>query len=54
MTPVDPNAWDWAWHPTERECPTCEGKGVNPVMPMLLCPKCKGERVLPPLRRLVR
>jgi DnaJ-class molecular chaperone len=27
-----------------RTCPTCNGRGVNPVHPSILCPKCKGER----------
>jgi DnaJ-class molecular chaperone len=27
-----------------RTCPTCRGSGVNPKMPMLVRPKCNGER----------
>lgn len=32
------------WLPCERDCPTCRGTGVNPIMTTLVCPKCKGER----------
>lgn len=30
-----------------RTCPLCEGKGLNPQMKWLTCPKCKGERKVP-------
>ena len=30
-----------------RQCPTCNGTGVNPVATWLLCPKCNGEKRVP-------
>lgn len=27
-----------------RECPTCKGTGINPVVTMYVCPRCNGER----------
>lgn len=26
-----------------RTCPTCKGTGINPVLPVNVCPKCRGE-----------
>jgi DnaJ-class molecular chaperone len=26
-----------------RKCPTCSGRGVNPMLPTMVCPKCHGE-----------
>lgn len=37
-----------------RQCPTCNGRGINPVMPTMVCPKCHGEKriaVAPPRKR---
>lgn len=31
-----------------RRCPTCNGTGINPVATYLLCPKCNGEKLIPP------
>src|SRR5689334_23157809 len=30
--------------PDERDCPTCQATGINPVDRSLVCPKCEGER----------
>jgi DnaJ-class molecular chaperone len=30
-----------------RACPTCRGTGINPVLPVNVCPKCNGEREVP-------
>lgn len=31
----------------KRTCPTCNGRGINPVLPHRVCPKCDGEKRLP-------
>lgn len=31
----------------KRTCPTCNGKGINPVLPHRVCPKCDGEKRIP-------
>lgn len=32
----------------ERTCPTCEGRGYLTVFAKAqLCPKCRGERIIP-------
>lgn len=39
------------WHEPRdygtRQCPLCNGKGLNPRMPWLVCPKCSGEKKVP-------
>jgi DnaJ-class molecular chaperone len=30
-----------------RKCPTCNGTGINPVLPTNVCPKCNGEKTVP-------
>jgi hypothetical protein len=27
-----------------RLCPLCDGRGLNPKLPWLTCPKCNGEK----------
>lgn len=31
----------------ERQCPTCEGTGINPQTRDSVCPRCNGEKRVP-------
>jgi hypothetical protein len=30
-----------------RDCPTCRGTGINPMLLTRVCPRCGGERRVP-------